>query len=195
MSGRNLGGRQTEGRAAPCLRTWHTGPWSFYICPGVGGDVWPMRVAIKVESRDEVGLFVGGSAPEGPGDHSPRLQPWVDGDNLPEALKGATQLLRETCDHPMRPATHPAPIRGGQELVVSPFQGLPCIVTFPTAEAVGCNLWPLRGPSELGGTPLHSQGCYLANVETPGLGMPSPHIAGPDGQLISRIGIESACRT
>ena len=141
-------------------------PWSFYVFARTGGGVRPMRVAINVESRDETRLFAGGSAPEGPGDHSPRLQ-WVCGDHLLEALKGAAQLLLEASDHPIRPVAPPAPIRGGREFVVSPFQGSSCSTSFPTAEAVGYDLWPLRGPDDRRCRPLHSQGCHLANVETP----------------------------
>ena len=126
----------------------HGVPLEFLHLPGRGGDVRPMRVAINVESRDEVTLFVGGCAPEGPGDHSPRLQPWVRGHHFREALKGATQLLRETSDNAIRPPAPPAPIRGGQELVVSPFQGSSCCGAFPTAEAVGYECLAPPGPSE-----------------------------------------------
>ena len=144
------------------------GPRSFYIFADTGGGFRPMRVAINVETTDEPTLFVGGSAPEGPGDHSPRLQPWVCGDHPLEALKAATQLLLEASDQPIGPPAPPALIRGGRELVVSPFQGSSCSISFPTAEAVGYDLWPLRGHDNRRCRSLHSQGCYLANVETPG---------------------------
>ena len=168
-----------------CRRARHAEPLEFLHLRRQWRPSAYMRTAINVESRDEPRLFVRGSASEGPGDHSPRLQ-WVCGDHPLEALKGATQLLLEASDHLTRLTAPPTLTGGGRELGVSPFQGSSCSISFPTAEAVGYDLWPLRGLDDRRCRPLRSQGCYLANVETHrgtpchagGLGMPSPYIAG-----------------
>ena len=120
-----------------------------------------------MKGSDELTLTVGGSAPEGPGDHSPRLQPWVSGDHLLEVLKGATQLSLQTSDHPLGPTARPTPERDGQKSLVSPFQGSSRSVTLTTAEAMGYDLWPLRGSSGRRATRLEWQGLRLENVDTP----------------------------
>ena len=48
-------------------------PRSFYVYSGRSGGVRALRTAMEAHISDRVGLFGGGSAPKGPGDHSPRL--------------------------------------------------------------------------------------------------------------------------
>ena len=140
------------------------------------------------------GLFGGGFAPQGPRDHSARLEPWVSGDPFREALKGATQLSLGTSGHPHKGCAYPAPMREGQELLVSPFQGWkvvggpgPWVSASPAPRANIRRRFAARPGAITSADPPspHWRGCHLENVETlvPGLARGWAQHATPAGAV------------